>query len=75
MKKNRDRPSKIERNIKTDIFELLNAKKYDIIDSAYPAERIAGLIDAYCHARSATVKAYKQFVTMWIDSQNLEIEY
>jgi hypothetical protein len=72
---NKERPSHIERNIKSDIFELLNDKKFEIVDSAYPAERIAGLIDAYCHARSATVKACKQFVTMWIDSQNLEIEY
>jgi hypothetical protein len=71
---NKERPSHIERNIKSDIYELLNEKKYDIIDSACPEERIACLIDAYCHARSVTVKRCKEFVNAWLGSQNLEIE-
>lgn len=70
-----DRPIKIERNIKADIFELLTEKKYDIIDSAFPTERISGLISSYCHARGATAKACRQFVKQWIECNNLEIEY
>ena len=75
MREQKYRPSKIERNIKSDIYELLSAKKFEIVDSAYPADRIKSLIDAYCHARNATQKACKQFVNEWIESQNLDIEY
>lgn len=69
------RPVMIERNIKADVFELLNSKKYDIVDSAFPAERMSGLISAYCHARGATAKACRQFVKEWISANNLDIEY
>lgn len=75
MKKCVSRPVKIERNIKSDIFKLLNKNKYEIIDSAYPEERIAGLIDAYCHTRNASPKCCKQFITQWLECNNLDIEY
>lgn len=72
---NKDKPCKIERNIKADVFALLDERKYDIVDSALPAERISGLISAYCHTRGATAKACRQFIKEWISANNLDIEY
>ena len=67
------RPSNINRNIKQDVFKLLNHAYQDILITSSPAALIESLITGYCHLRGATKKAAMQYVDEWAEKYEVNI--